>query len=524
MSEKKQLRQRERKLYEQILEMQRGNNAERSLAFDLKGFLGNESIQDPLEKRLDFAEKRIAVFYQNGEQFLDGLQPPPGLFPHHELLAPQHSLSELTGSDLCPINVGDIVSFGRYEQSERPGAQDFAEDQFMISDLKWKVLNISEGVALLLSNKVISLGALDNQSSYRGWENCALRNDLNDPNSNYEFFTRAFTQEERLWMVDDPVVTTWMGPGFKNGAWQKIPHVEITKDYVFLPSLEEVLRYIPTAQSRICSATDSAVFCTSFQANENIDWFLRSGSGRGQSLIVTSQGFVKEYPSDAYERDYSIGIRPCIRVKLSFWQDKQDQTVRQYTQLIGQKIMLGNYVQNSEVKEPVAWTVLDVKGSFLLLCTDAIIESMCWDWDIDWIRWAWNSCEVYRYLNGDFLQDLFSETECFVVEASDFSVGRNRDENGLFLLSKEQLYQYAPLLFGSMKGYRTRYVERSTYDDFCWLRSDCSGNALCALAYSMKDNRLIIEEKGKEDKYGLRPAMWIDATILGELLPDVLNE
>lgn len=47
-----EIRNRERKLYAQIRQMQRGNNAERSLAFDLVGFLGNESIQDPLEKRL----------------------------------------------------------------------------------------------------------------------------------------------------------------------------------------------------------------------------------------------------------------------------------------------------------------------------------------------------------------------------------------------------------------------------------------------------------------------------------------
>lgn len=322
----RKIRQRERKLYAQIRKMQQGNNAERSLAFDLIGLLGNESLQDSLERRLDYIEKRIAGFYQNGEQFLDGLQPPLGLFPDEGLYASRHSLSELTDESVHSVNVGDVVCFGRYEQNERPGAQDFAPDQFEVSDLEWKVLNIRDGIAMLLSNKVIMLGALDDYSTYRGWENCTLRKNLNDPNDSFSFYMTAFNQEERLAIVDDPVVTTWRGPGFKNGSWQSVPHVEITKDCVYVLSLEDALRYMPTVQSRLCTATDSAVFCTGLCANENIGWFLRSGTGdrRQESLIVTSIGTIKEYPSDAYDRDYPNGIRPCIKVKLSFWQEKHE--------------------------------------------------------------------------------------------------------------------------------------------------------------------------------------------------------
>lgn len=254
------------------------------------------------------------------------MQPASGLFPANELIASQRSLSELTEGSVYPINVGDIVCFGRYEQKERPGAQDFAQDQFEVSDLEWKVLNVRDGIALLLSSKLIMFGAFDDQSTYQGWENCTLREELNNPNDSFSFYMTAFNQDERLAIVDDPIVTTWMGPGFKNGSLQTVPHVEITKDRVYVPSLEETLRYMPTVQSRLCTATDSAVFCTTYHANENIGWFLRSGTGgcRQESLIVTSIGAIKEYPSDAYDRDYTVGIRPCIRVKLSFWQDKHN--------------------------------------------------------------------------------------------------------------------------------------------------------------------------------------------------------
>ena len=40
----------------------------------------------------------------------------------------------------------------------------------------------------------------------------------------------------------------------------------------------------------------------------------------------------------------------------------------------------------------------------------------------------------------------------------------------------------------------------------------------------MKENKLIIEEDDKFNNLCVRPAMWIDADLLEEFLPEVLRE
>lgn len=196
--------------------------------------------------------------------------------------------------------------------------------------------------------------------------------------------------------------------------------------------------------------------------------------------------------------------------------------MKQYNQMIGKSIFLGKYIQNGKNEEPVAWTVLDSNGSSLLLCSDAIIEASSWDNNADWSTIEWNDSEILKWLNSDFYVSLFSELERTVIEASDCLNKRECDENGLFLLSEEQLEKYLPLLFAPFKGKRTKYVERICASDSCWLRSDYR-DPRSAFCFSVKDNGLITEEVHKFVILGVRPAMWVDAMVLESFLPDVLN-
>lgn len=50
--------EREEKIYEQLWSYRKSNKyEERSMAFDCMGVLGNESLNMPLEQRLDYVEK-----------------------------------------------------------------------------------------------------------------------------------------------------------------------------------------------------------------------------------------------------------------------------------------------------------------------------------------------------------------------------------------------------------------------------------------------------------------------------------
>ncbi len=55
---------REHRVYEKIVKMKKGDKEEKSLAFDLAGVLGNESLSIDISDRLIIVEKKIDMFYQ----------------------------------------------------------------------------------------------------------------------------------------------------------------------------------------------------------------------------------------------------------------------------------------------------------------------------------------------------------------------------------------------------------------------------------------------------------------------------
>ncbi|NLC48439.1 MAG: hypothetical protein GX758_03670 [Tenericutes bacterium] len=55
---------KEEKIYAQLLELQNGDNKDKSFAFECIGYLTNEVIEDSLEKRLRILEQKIIVYKQ----------------------------------------------------------------------------------------------------------------------------------------------------------------------------------------------------------------------------------------------------------------------------------------------------------------------------------------------------------------------------------------------------------------------------------------------------------------------------
>ena len=105
--------------------------------------------------------------------------------------------------------VGDIIPFGAYS---------------------WRVLEIQDGKALLLSDKVIERRAYHEPGRAVTWETCTLRQYLNG--EFYDSFSaaeKALIAETRLTNDDNP----WYGTSGGNA----------TTDRIFLLSLEEVVKY-----------------------------------------------------------------------------------------------------------------------------------------------------------------------------------------------------------------------------------------------------------------------------------------
>ncbi|MCL2158730.1 MAG: DUF6273 domain-containing protein [Oscillospiraceae bacterium] len=107
------------------------------------------------------------------------------------------------------ISVGRNVIFGRYE---------------------WRVLDIQNGKALLLSDKVIEKRAYNTESKDITWEKCTLRKYLNN-----EFYN-SFDAAEKALIVETTLKTN-------DNPWYGTSGGNTTKDKIFLLSLEEVVKY-----------------------------------------------------------------------------------------------------------------------------------------------------------------------------------------------------------------------------------------------------------------------------------------
>jgi len=61
-------KEKEEKIYNQLMILQNGDYQDKSFAFDCVGYLGNEYIDDSLEKRLNIIEEKIMEYYNKKDK------------------------------------------------------------------------------------------------------------------------------------------------------------------------------------------------------------------------------------------------------------------------------------------------------------------------------------------------------------------------------------------------------------------------------------------------------------------------
>jgi hypothetical protein len=107
------------------------------------------------------------------------------------------------------FDVGKLAEFGGYE---------------------WRVLEVRDGKALLLSREVIRTDTYNPSDGHTSWDICALRDWLN-----IDFYEK-FSEQEQSRIVETSV-TTAKNPRFETDCGETVT------DNVFLLSVEEVARY-----------------------------------------------------------------------------------------------------------------------------------------------------------------------------------------------------------------------------------------------------------------------------------------
>lgn len=205
---------------------------------------------------------------------------------------------EIIDDGSANVKVGDIITFGSYEQDNNKSNGKEA--------ITWIVLKVENGKALLISEY-----ALDSYKYYSSlksvtWETSHIRQWLNS-----EFLNSAFNSVEQSSILSTEVLAESNPKHSSNQG-------EITVDKVFLLSATQAERYFTNKSSRTCKATQYAkqrgVWIS--PNNGNASWWLRTiGDRQDCASTIESDGDI--YYTGSLVHSANPAVRPAIWVDLS---------------------------------------------------------------------------------------------------------------------------------------------------------------------------------------------------------------
>ncbi len=209
--------------------------------------------------------------------------------------APSSGGTQASPSPAIDLYVGKKVTFGSYEQDNRTwnGAE----------EIVWRVLAIEGKKVLLLSDQILEAVAFHNRDMSVTWENCSLRDWLNNT-----FYYEAFSSTDR-----SLICSTYLTDQ-RNSKYG-------TTDKVFALSIDEVQRYLPYNSDRATTATDYCLArLKSIKGYNGVWWWLRSPCSKGNRVAGVyadpqSNGMV-DYDGAVVDHAYN-GVRPAIWIDTS---------------------------------------------------------------------------------------------------------------------------------------------------------------------------------------------------------------
>jgi hypothetical protein len=204
-------------------------------------------------------------------------------------------LYALTDNELSPSAApGDIIRFGTEN---------------------WRVLDVQDGKALILSDRILERQAYNDAYVFTTWADCTLRRYLNGA-----FFAQSFTQDEALRIIP-AAITNYDNPWHVGNGLGG----DGTTDQVFLLSLEELARYFGDSGQLTAGNPDNPNWISdAYGVNRAgldhngaaCDWWLRSpGHDNDNAAAVFSGGNVFMTGFDVNFN--TIGVRPAMWVSIA---------------------------------------------------------------------------------------------------------------------------------------------------------------------------------------------------------------
>lgn len=197
------------------------------------------------------------------------------------------------------IEIGDIVTFGTYEQDNNR--------QNGTENIEWIVLDKDGDAIFVVSRYIIDRVRYNGSSKKTTWESSNLREWLNN-----DFINAAFDEESL-----DRIITTelYNEDNPKNGTTGG----KETEDKIFILSESEVEYYMEDKEDRFCLATKYAEkrgVCTSEDYDDGGWWTLRTpGVNRNYVCYISGGGGIHTDGLDV--NSGKLGVRPAMWLDIS---------------------------------------------------------------------------------------------------------------------------------------------------------------------------------------------------------------
>ncbi|MBQ9394683.1 MAG: hypothetical protein IJU23_04090 [Proteobacteria bacterium] len=236
-------------------------------------------------------------------------------------IAPEYCLA----GRCTKTKIGDIITFGRYEQDSYSGKD----------PIEWRVLDIdSDGHFLVISDKILESMEYNRERVSITWEKSTIRSWLNGYDASYNtygidhsycqdcsFINGSFTVEEKAKIIASNV-PAHANPNYDidpgNATTDKIFLLSVVEAHHYFPSDEDLKAYVTyyplTKYAAVIMSYNSNVRCTTsnFQENKCVaSWWLRSP---GKTAISAATISSASNQTDSYynvDTDYS-GVRPAM--------------------------------------------------------------------------------------------------------------------------------------------------------------------------------------------------------------------
>jgi serine/threonine protein kinase len=204
---------------------------------------------------------------------------------------------------------GDNSANSNSKLSQLPSDLTIGQRNVVFGDYTWRVLDIQDGKALLLTEEIIAQRAYHSENVDITWEDCDLRAYLNGS------FLESFTQEEQDAIIE---VTN----ANDDNQWYETEGGDATNDKIFLLSLDEVVTYFGFGEQSVDRLFVEVRIPHEYSEAKNIMdeydwswWWLRSPgdySNCAACVVVATEG---EYWYGSFVGlESDGGVRPALWV------------------------------------------------------------------------------------------------------------------------------------------------------------------------------------------------------------------